>query len=219
MALVDLDLRRPAIGELLRDLGAQPGVTDVALGHSTLLHGTGRGVPQPWRRACSGSNGNGTQTSSGTASSRCWSAARRSPTRASSSTRAALARVLDELEEAFDFVLIDTPPLLSVGDAVALSPRVDAMIVITRLKVVKRARPARAALSSLRTCATVKLGYVATGAELEEGYGDGGYGYYGYGQRSGRPGPRPAKSRSPSVRAAEPKSRKGARRPSRRTTG
>jgi hypothetical protein len=56
------------------------------------------------------------------------------------------------------------------------------MLVMTRLKVVRRATLQELS-RALRTCATVKLGYVATAAELEEGYGEGGYGYYDYGSR------------------------------------
>jgi Mrp family chromosome partitioning ATPase len=95
---------------------------------------------------------------------------------------ASLGRVLDELVEAFDLVLIDSPPLLSVGDAAALSMKVDAMVVIARLKVVKRSTLQELS-RALQTCGTSQLGYVATGAELEEGYGDGGYYYYGQGKR------------------------------------
>src|SRR6266404_496148 len=40
--------------------------------------------------------------------------------------------VLNELREQFDHVEIDTPPTLSVTDAVVLSPRVDAIILVIR---------------------------------------------------------------------------------------
>src|SRR6266481_1410681 len=40
--------------------------------------------------------------------------------------------VLNELREQFDHVVIDTPPTLSVTDAVVLSPRVDAIILVIR---------------------------------------------------------------------------------------
>ena len=85
--------------------------------------------------------------------------------------------MLAELEERFDLVLIDTPPLLSVGDTMALAPKVDAMIVAARLSVVKR--PIIAELRrTLQTCPTVALGCVVTGAELEQDYGYGGYDHY-----------------------------------------
>jgi capsular exopolysaccharide synthesis family protein len=40
--------------------------------------------------------------------------------------------VLTALREQFDHVVIDTPPTLSVTDAVVLSPRVDAIILVIR---------------------------------------------------------------------------------------
>ena len=47
-------------------------------------------------------------------------------------------------QQSFDFVLIDTPPLLSVGDAMALSAHVDAMITVARLSMLRRRSPRRA---------------------------------------------------------------------------
>jgi len=43
-----------------------------------------------------------------------------------------MKEVLDELREQFDHVVVDTPPTLSVTDAVVLSPRVDAIILVIR---------------------------------------------------------------------------------------
>lgn len=180
VVLVDLDLRRPSIGRFFGIGGYHPGVTSVALGRSTLL----QALVEVYRNIAierSGSNGNGRyEQRDGVL--KVLAAGEPPPDPGEFINTAALARVLNELQEAFDVVLIDTPPLLSVGDAAALSSRVDAMIVMTRLKTVRRATLQELS-RALRTCATVKLGYVATAAELEEGYGEGGYGYYGYGAR------------------------------------
>jgi receptor protein-tyrosine kinase len=100
---------------------------------------------------------------------------------------AALTEVLKELEEIADVVLVDAPPLLHVGDAMVLSAKVDAAILVTKLQTVRR--PMLAEMHRLlQTLPTMKLGFVVTGAEGEEGYG---YGYgYGY-QYAPRPyGPR-----------------------------
>lgn len=86
-----------------------------------------------------------------------------------------LARVLATLGESADTVIIDAPPLLHVGDALALAPGVDALLMVTRLGRVTRPMLAE----SRRLLATVPkplLGYIATGAELEDAYG-----YYAYG--------------------------------------
>jgi Mrp family chromosome partitioning ATPase len=78
-------------------------------------------------------------------------------------------RLLVELAEQFDVVLIDTPPLLSVGDAMSLSPNVDAMVVVTRLHLLRQ--PMLEELNrALRATPTVKLGFILTGAEEERPY-------------------------------------------------
>ena len=83
-----------------------------------------------------------------------------------------LTAVLEQLAESFDFVLVDTPPLLSVGDTMALSAHVDAMITVARLNMLRR--PSLAELArALATCPTIQLGVVVTGAETEPGYGYG----------------------------------------------
>jgi Mrp family chromosome partitioning ATPase len=89
----------------------------------------------------------------------------------------ALDEILGYLRERFDVVLIDAPPALQVNDALALSSKVDALIVITRMNVVRRHM-----LSELRRmldrAPAEKLGFIVTGAKDEEGYGDADY-YYG----------------------------------------
>ena len=43
-----------------------------------------------------------------------------------------MKEVLDELRKQYDHIVIDTPPTLSVTDAVVLSPRMDAIILVIR---------------------------------------------------------------------------------------
>jgi Mrp family chromosome partitioning ATPase len=40
--------------------------------------------------------------------------------------------VLDQLRERYDHIVVDTPPTLSVTDAVVLSPRADAIVLVIR---------------------------------------------------------------------------------------
>lgn len=49
-----------------------------------------------------------------------------------------LGLILTALRDRFDTVLIDTPPAMSVGDALALSQRVDAILVVARVDLVGR---------------------------------------------------------------------------------
>jgi len=80
-----------------------------------------------------------------------------------------VAEVLAELRERADIVLVDASSLLHVGDAIALSAQVDALFVVTRIKV---RRPVLTELKRvLDACPASKLGFVASGAQLEEPYG------------------------------------------------
>ena len=89
-----------------------------------------------------------------------------------------IAAIIEELRQQFDYVLIDAPPLLAVGDAMTLSPKVDAIFAVTRLRFVQR--PLLHELSrQLEMCRAERLGFVLTGAELEQGYGYSDL-YYGY---------------------------------------
>lgn len=96
----------------------------------------------------------------------------------------ALSRVLNELRERADIVLLDSPPLLAVGDAMALSAKVDGIVVLARLNLVRRGM-----LDELRrvlgNIPAAKLGFVVTAAESEQEQYGYRYGYhYGYGQRA-----------------------------------
>jgi non-specific protein-tyrosine kinase len=89
----------------------------------------------------------------------------------------ALSEVLDRLRARADFVLIDSPPLLQVGDALTLSTRVDAIVLVARLDLIRR--PMLTELHrALEKSPAAKLGFVLAGAELEEGYGYASYGEY-----------------------------------------
>ena len=81
-----------------------------------------------------------------------------------------MTRLLAELDERADLLLIDTPPVLPVSDALALSPRVDAVLVVTRLGEIRRS--ALNELARLLDAAPiVKLGFIVTGAGVRRGPG------------------------------------------------
>ena len=175
VALVDLDLRRPSIARLFGIDGSRAGVTDVALDRSTLEDA----LVDVFLSSASGRNTNGGgPLRAPSANLKVLAAGRAQMDPGEFVNTNGLRRLLDELTERFELVLIDTPPLLSLGDTIALSARVDAMIVLARVGLVKQ--PTLLELTRvLHMCATVKLGCVATGAELEDGYASFGYGYYG----------------------------------------
>ena len=79
--------------------------------------------------------------------------------------------------------MIDSPPMLRVSDVMTLSTKVDALLIVSRLKLVRR--PALTELRRLLDSIPVAiLGVVVTGADSGQ-TGDYGYGYsYGYGYDS-----------------------------------
>ena len=105
-------------------------------------------------------------------------------------TGAALGDILRSLSERADVVVIDAPPLLHIGDALALSSRVDALILVARLHTLRRSMLGELH-RVLDACPASKLGFVLAGAELEQGYSSGAYGYYAQpeGQAAGRGSP------------------------------
>jgi succinoglycan biosynthesis transport protein ExoP len=82
---------------------------------------------------------------------------------------AAVARIVQSVRHRADIVLIDAAPLLPVGDAVALSAHVDALLVVARLKGLRLAT-----LDELERILSVapatKLGIIVTGAPPSRGY-------------------------------------------------
>lgn len=91
--------------------------------------------------------------------------------------------LMDELREQYDYVLIDTPPLLVVTDPCVVAPRVDG--VLMTMRVTKNGRPiAERARDILVSLGAKPLGIVVNGVSMQGASGMGyGYGYgYGYGQ-------------------------------------
>lgn len=151
--LVDLDLRRPTINELF-ELPPRPGLTDVAVGYARLDQAL---RPVPLERSTEGGLlvlGAGTEPPD--------------PSEFVSSPR--VSALLEQLRQRNSLVLIDAPPLLQVGDAMALVPNVDAMLMVARLKVVSRPM-IREVNRILEAAPAPTLGFVATGADPGQTYG------------------------------------------------
>jgi succinoglycan biosynthesis transport protein ExoP len=170
VALVDLDLRRPTIAQFF-GLDGKPGITDVALGN----------VPpeQAIHRIDVSRQGGGPMITGG--GLEVLTSGPLPPDVGEFVSTRALASMLRFVRDRADIVLVDAPPLLKVGDALALSARVDALVVVTRLNVLRRGMLAELA-RLLAASPAEKLGFVATDPAGDEGYGYGyGYGYEPYG--------------------------------------
>jgi capsular exopolysaccharide synthesis family protein len=90
-----------------------------------------------------------------------------------------LQELLDSLRQQYDFVLVDTPPLLTVTDPAVVAARVDGIILTIRLSLTGRshAQQAREMLNSMRANL---LGVVINGISNRSssyGYGAASYGY------------------------------------------
>lgn len=111
-----------------------------------------------------------------------------------------MSHVLGQLAERFDVVLIDTPPVLPVTDAVALSTQVDGVLLVARYGSTNRG-PAAEARRRLDAVGAHVIGYVLNavpGRETSAYYAD--YRYdYARPSRQSRPDAEPAGSRAGEV--------------------
>jgi capsular exopolysaccharide synthesis family protein len=89
----------------------------------------------------------------------------------------AMSSVLDELSSQSDLVLIDTPPVLVVSDALPLFKQVSGIVLIGRINRTTR-ESMRRLRSVIGTAAGSVLGVVVTGAKSSGLYGYGPYGGY-----------------------------------------
>jgi succinoglycan biosynthesis transport protein ExoP len=109
--LIDADLRRPSIHKTL-GMGPRSGLSNVLTGSATLEQVITRwpSLPDVFVLAA------GTPPPN--------------PAELLASTQ--MRDLLEELRAKYDFIVVDTPPTLSVTDAVVLSPRADAVVLVIR---------------------------------------------------------------------------------------
>jgi Mrp family chromosome partitioning ATPase/capsular polysaccharide biosynthesis protein len=180
VVLVDLDLRRPFV-ERFFDVAEGPGLTQVALGIAPLGRAITRvaisgGDPVLYPASNGNGNGNGHKPQVGALDILPSGPIPPDPGEFVGTAR--LTEILEHLREHADVVLVDAPPLFHVGDGLVLSAKVDAVMVVTRMDVMRRGM-----LTELKrlldTMPAEKLGFIVTGADEEESYGYGS-GYSGY---------------------------------------
>jgi Mrp family chromosome partitioning ATPase/capsular polysaccharide biosynthesis protein len=182
VVLVDLDLRRPYVDKFFGVDG--PGITQVALGHVPLEQALATiAIADPGSNveivapATGNGNGNG-HAKAVKGVLQVLSSGPIPPDPGEFVNTEALSQILAELRNRFDIVLIDAPPALRVGDAMTLSQKVDGVVVVARMKIVRRQMLNELA-RQLGAMPTPVLGFIVTASGDEQGYG---YGYgYGYG--------------------------------------
>lgn len=92
--------------------------------------------------------------------------------------------LIELTREKFDFVVIDTPPMLAVTDPSIVAARVDGVLLTLRLNKRARANVTRA-VEMLGTLGSPVLGVVVNGLGARKGYGYGNYSYAGRGYGPG----------------------------------
>ena len=187
VALVDVDLRVPYVDRFF-GLSAAHGITDVALGNTelsaTLKHiDLQTGAVLSATAAARDSNGHSVER--GLLDVLVAGPLPPDPGEFVGSRR--LGEILLRLRDMYDLVILDTPPLLRVGDAMTMSTYADGILVVTKLNTIRR--PMLTEMRRLLATAPVaKLGYVVTGSG-DSGRSGYGYGYsYSYKQGTGKVG-------------------------------
>ena len=87
------------------------------------------------------------------------------------------ASLLQEVREAYDWVLIDTPPSASLSDAVLLSSMADMVVVVVRHNATDRAQVVRS-VSRLRNVNAALVGVILNNVDLRKSKDDYYSGYY-----------------------------------------
>jgi non-specific protein-tyrosine kinase len=162
VVIVDADLRNPRV-HLLFGLPNRSGLTSVALGTASLDENLWP-IPRPGTKDASGAS---VDTSSWAGSLHILTSGPLPPNPGEVVASRSVADVLTALADRdIDIVLVDAPPLLGFGDAGALAPTVDGLLLI--VNVTKARRPileeGREILESL-PCR--KVGVVAVGGKIE----------------------------------------------------
>ena len=115
-----------------------------------------------------------------------------------------MQRLLTSLRKQYDYIILDTPPINMVIDAVVLAPNSDGVLFVVRAGLAERGAIIHA-VEQLEYAKAKILGFVLNGMELAKTnygysknryrrygrYGRYGYGGYGYGYSSRHPQPQP----------------------------
>lgn len=177
--LVDMDMRRPRLHRIFGTrfvipdhLVGHPGITDALLGRNDIEDSIVWIDPRAddgGPAARSGSDGNN-QHHLGLV---LGGASRLDPGEVVAS--AALRTLLARLAVQCDVMIVDAPPLLRSGDALALASHIEALLLVSRVDRVRR--PMLREVKRLLSHSPARMvGFVATGEPGGDAYG----GYYGY---------------------------------------
>ena len=161
IVLIDGDLRSPSLHELF-DLAERPGLVDVELGDA--------GLAEALREiditdGADGGTAPGRQ--SGILEVLPAGIALHDPDQLGAV--AAIAWIAETVGQRSDVVLIDAAPLLPVGDSIALSAHVDALLLVARPKMLNMSA-VESTRRILEASPAAKLGLIVIGSETADTY-------------------------------------------------
>lgn len=196
VALVDLDLRRPALGSLFRLDAKQPGLSAVVLGYADLDDALVQIPLEPLSRNAADRLGRRPDEQASAATTNGAGAASTGsllvlptgivpPDPGEFVGLEGVKRVIARLRERADIVLLDAPPLLPVGDALTIGGLADALVVVVRADLARRQMTGELA-QILGRMPGEQLGFVLCGAGGIESHRY--YGYSGYSGHRYEPG-------------------------------
>lgn len=193
VAVIDADLRRPSMGALFASEG-RDGLTSVMAGEIGLrdamqtvsIHAKGLATLARIQEVSAGARhaspaGASSSAVAEVATIDLLNAGPPPPNPQAVLSTQRMTQIIDRLSDVHDIVLIDSPPVTAVSDALALAGQVDAVLVVSRLEVTPR-DAAQRSVGLLRRVPGVNLvGVVAndiTGSEASRysGYDSPGYG-------------------------------------------
>jgi polysaccharide biosynthesis transport protein len=165
VALVDLDLRRPTLAALF-GLEHDSGATSYALGHAGLDEVLRTVAVRGVSELVADENGR-VPALEGTLEVVPAGPHAPNPTELLGSKR--ITKLIEELRGRADRIIIDAPPLLGAGDALALSAEIDALIVVSSVGRLHERTVAELS-RTLSATPAAKLGIVVTGSRETEPY-------------------------------------------------
>jgi capsular exopolysaccharide synthesis family protein len=159
--IVESDFRRPRVHKLF-GIDREIGVTSVIAGEAELSDAIQEtGIENLYSLSCGPKPSN--------------------PSELLSSPR--YGELIDLLREKFDYVIIDTPPLMAVTDPAVVATRVDGILLTIRISKRSQQDCVRSA-ELLASLGANQLGVIVNGVDSRDKYG--GYGYGGYRQYGGK---------------------------------
>lgn len=182
--LVDCDLRKPSTARLF-GLDKEPGVTEVVVGNYKW-----QDVVRTVTDIVTGGMGmEDILQTQGISNLHIITSGAIPPNPAELLNSRRMTEFLDELRDAYDVILIDTPPILHVTDAAILGKKLDGALMVYKAGDVARTSLKRST-ALLRAVDIELLGIVLNGirAEMSSDYEDLGYNaYYAYGSEMATP--------------------------------